>query len=494
MPAVRDGEQQKPKHVAAVNNELDRPSQSGSFLLEAIMKNKLYAHILVGLGFGDEGKGTMTDFLCRYRGAKLVVRYNGGAQAAHNVVTDDGRHHTFTQFGSGTFVAGVRTLLSKFMLFDPLLLADEVAELSPKIREHALDRHYVDSRAPIITPFHVAANRIKEWLRGRGRHGSCGRGIGETAADLVYFPEQVVRAGNLADVKVTAKLLREIQARKLSELEGAGAGSADFPDRLKLFHDLFRSKDACKGIAESFRAVVSELNILTPDKVANLIRNESSIFEGAQGMLLDEWHGFHPYTTWSTLTAENAIEILRESGFEGGREITGVVRTYLTRHGAGPLVTEDEALRRISPTEHNSQNDWQGTFRSGAQDGVALRYAAECLKRTGSLDSIALTHLDILTRREIPVCDEYEVDGTTDADIVQSETQGAKTLIRNLIPNFKRDLGHQEALTKLLQRSKGVIRGTLKNPQHAIEYLEKTLGKRVRYLSFGQTPRAKQVR
>lgn len=97
------------------------------------------------------------------------------------------------------------------------------------------------------------------------------------------------------------------------------------------------------------------------------------MFEGAQGVLLDEWHGFHPYTTWSTTTFGNAETLLAEAAMTATR--LGVVRCYLTRHGPGPLVTEDPTLELPDP--HNGRNEWQGAFRVGHFDAVALRYAIE---------------------------------------------------------------------------------------------------------------------
>ena len=110
------------------------------------------AVVVVDLGFGDSGKGTVVDWLARH-GARWVVRFNGGAQAGHNVVTPDGRHHTFAQFGSGTFVPGVRTLLSRFMVVHPTGLLVEAAHLAgggcPRC-PRALDR---EPRGLVITPF-----------------------------------------------------------------------------------------------------------------------------------------------------------------------------------------------------------------------------------------------------------------------------------------------------------------------------------------------------
>ena len=85
--------------------------------------------LVSGLGFGDEGKGSIVDYLVRTKGAEVVVRFNGGAQAGHNVVTPEGLHHTFSQFGSGTFVPGVKTHLSRFMILNPLGMIREEEHL-----------------------------------------------------------------------------------------------------------------------------------------------------------------------------------------------------------------------------------------------------------------------------------------------------------------------------------------------------------------------------
>src|SRR5215210_8082512 len=123
------------------------------------------AIVLVGLGYGDEGKGAWTDFLARTEPVHTVVRFNGGAQAGHNVVAPDGRHHTFAQFGSGTLVRGVNTHLSRFMLVNPLGLLREDAELRALGVTDALARLSIDREALVTTPFQVAANRLRELAR-----------------------------------------------------------------------------------------------------------------------------------------------------------------------------------------------------------------------------------------------------------------------------------------------------------------------------------------
>src|SRR5688572_10125316 len=131
------------------------------------------ATVLADLGFGDAGKGSITDYLVRETGAHTVVRYNGGAQAAHRVVTPDEREHIFAQFGSGTFVPGVKTLLSQYMMIDPVAMLNEeehLYNLGAGV-DDAFDRTFVHENAIIITPYHRIVNQLREEARGVARHG-----------------------------------------------------------------------------------------------------------------------------------------------------------------------------------------------------------------------------------------------------------------------------------------------------------------------------------
>src|SRR4051812_48029015 len=109
------------------------------------------AIIVVGLGFGDEGKGATVDYLARRHDAGLVVRFNGGPQCAHNVITPDGRHHTFAQFGSATFLPNVRTHLSRYALINPLNMLREEEHLREVGIDDAFDRLTVDEGCIVIT-------------------------------------------------------------------------------------------------------------------------------------------------------------------------------------------------------------------------------------------------------------------------------------------------------------------------------------------------------
>ncbi len=393
-------------------------------------------YIVVDLGFGDSGKGTVVDRLCAQGSARAVVRFNGGAQAAHNVVTVDGRHHTFAQFGSGTFTPGVRTHLSRFMLVDPLALAAEAGHLRSLGVTDALDRLTVDASALLTTPYHRAVNRARELARGGERHGSCGMGIGETASYALEHPE-APRAGDCRSPVRLRRLLRQVHDWALGEFP-----SADVPP-----------VDDC---VEAFLAFGATVRIVGDTFLPGLLRSVPTVFEGAQGVLLDEWHGFHPYTTWSTTTFANALELL--DGVEALR--LGVVRKYMTRHGPGPFVTEDTALDL--PERHNGHGVWQGSFRVGHFDAVALRYALDV---TGGVDGLAVTHLDAPPVR---MCISYDA--------------------LERIPLHTKDLEAQGRLTRRLMRMSPVYEGWASGPAD----IGQALSTPVLLESYGPTAAAKK--
>ena len=375
-------------------------------------------YVVCGLGFGDEGKGSVIDFLCHPRRpdpARTVVRFNGGAQAAHNVLAADGRHHTFAQFGSGSFTPGVRTHLSRFVLVDPLALAAEAAHLASAGVPDALDRLTVDRDALLVTPYHQAANRAREVARGRGRHGSCGMGIGETARYSHAWPGDAPRVADCAAPRTLARSLGLLRDRLCDELGPVGGPSVDL-------------------LCDAYRAFADRVPLVDRGYLRRLLRAGPAVFEGAQGVLLDEWRGFHPYTTWSTTTFANAETLLAEAGETAVR--LGVVRCYLTRHGPGPFVTEDPTLELPEP--HNGTGTWQGAFRAGHPDAVALRYAAEV---AGGLDGVALTHLDVAARHRLRLCRAYLADGQ---------------LVSRIEPGPEHDLSRQERLTDRLLRARPV--------------------------------------
>jgi adenylosuccinate synthase len=433
----------------------------------------LRAFLLVDLGFGDAGKGLLTDFLVRRTGATVVVRYNGGAQAGHNVVTPDGRHHTFAQFGSGTFVAGVRTFLSRHVVIHPTALLAEAAALAARGIGDALSRLCVSEGALVITPFHQAAGRLRELARGAGRHGSCGVGIGEAVGDALERPDEAVVAGDLREpVRLRPRLrrLRERKREEMATLAGAiPAGPAGDAAAREL--GLFVGDDLLdRWLAEAAR--LAALGLVAPDSIlADWLDGAAAVvFEGAQGVLLDERAGFHPYTTWSRCTLDNALEILAEAAPGAEVRRIGVLRAHAVRHGPGPLPTETEELRP-AVREHNGFGEWQGAVRYGWFDAVLARYA---LAVAGPLEGLALTHLDAPARLgRWRVCAGYE--GTEVPALLAERAAG----------------GPAAGLTDLLLRARPVLEDCEPAEAAVVERTERLLGRGVDLLCRG--PRSTDV-
>jgi adenylosuccinate synthase len=341
--------------------------------------------------------------------------------------------HAFAQFGSGTF-AGTPTFLSRFMLVDPLALTAEAEHLRRLGVPDPLALLTVDREALLTTPYHRAANQAREEARGSGRHGSCGMGIGETARYALEYPLDAPRAGDLTAPAALRRKLTLLRDR-LAGSAGAGPSAAPLP----------------QDVADVFRAVAARLTLAGEGDLARLLRRGPAVFEGAQGVLLDEWRGFHPYTTWSTTTFANAETLLAEAGLAGTEAGTGagpavrlgVTRTYQTRHGPGPFPTADPALAVTEP--HNGDGRWQGPFRAGHLDAVALGYACAV---TGGVDAVALTHLDTARRlaaghgaQRLRVGRGYRIGGRT---------------VPRLEPGPPQDLDYQRLLTETLLAARPV--------------------------------------
>ncbi|HEY3311070.1 MAG TPA: adenylosuccinate synthetase [Anaerolineales bacterium] len=448
------------------------------------------AILIADLGFGDAGKGSIVDFLTRSSGAHTVVRYNGGAQAAHNVVTPDGRQHTFAQFGSGTFLPGTRTYLSRFMITHPLAMLAEERHLYALGVRDAFARLAIDRQALVTTPFQQSANRVKEMLRGGARHGSCGLGVGESMADWLALGDEMLMAGDLPDrgrVIKKLKLLQEVKWEQIKALLPAGRLPGEIEAEVRIFHD----PELIPATAEVFGYFAGLVSLTDEAYARNLAqRTGVTIFEGAQGVLLDEWFGFYPYNSWSTYTFKNAESLLTESGFDGETLKLGLLRGYATRHGAGPFVSEDVNMSARLPDIHNGDNPWQHGFRVGWLDLVALRYA---LRVIGKLDGLAVTNLDRMeSLPEWQVCEAYtHPDGGASLEEHFSIRDGLVQEIR--LPGDPTDLVRQERLTRLLLEMQPVYSTREKDSRAYLEGISQALEVPVSITSRGETALDKEI-
>lgn len=350
------------------------------------------AFIVIDLGFGDSGKGTTVDALARWCDASLVVRFNGGAQAGHNVVDAvTEKHHCFAQFGSGTFIPRCMTLYAAPCLVNPLAMFHEEQHLQIRGVTDAFNRFCVDARCLMTTPYHRALNRLRELARGRARHGSCGMGIGETVAYALAAGTSAPIASDALDPDL---LKHKLEVQRTVSRQACSEFGLDTDDKL-VAKELSTFDVPVAELIERYVAWGRRVLILDPIGITQLLNQHSTIiFEGAQGVLLDEDYGFHPYTTWSRTTAINANVVLDEAECRHTRLVIGVLRAYATRHGAGPFPVEDDLLTRALPDKYNPENLWQSKLRCGWWDFNLLRYSASVAKANGGLDALALTCLD----------------------------------------------------------------------------------------------------
>jgi adenylosuccinate synthase len=353
------------------------------------------AYVVVGLSFGDEGKGTIVDSLVRQHEAKLVCRFSGGAQAAHTVISPDGKKHTFSQFGSGTLVPGVKTFLSEYMLIEPPAMYFEEKRLRSLGITDAVDRLVVSPECVVVTPYHVISNRLLEAIRSQ-KHGSCGRGIGATVKDTLDHPEETLRVKDLvnpATLEGKMRFFRDKYRRELEVFADIIEDIASSPSYLHKEIENLYSNEEYDATLEVYHEIGTAFTLAEPDFLEKHLSSDGvTVFEGAQGILLDEDWGFHPHNTWSKTTSHNALALIAKAGVEdvNVRRI-GVTRAYSTRHGAGPFPTENADLVRYFRDESNPENTWQGSFRYGWLDASLVKYAIEA---NGGIEELAITCLD----------------------------------------------------------------------------------------------------
>jgi adenylosuccinate synthase len=236
-----------------------------------------------------------------------------------------------------------------------------------------------------VTPYHKQMNRLRESLR-ENPHGTCGMGIGETRAYDLMYPGDAPRVVDLlSPLEFERKLyiLSMRLCREAMELFAEAGNPRDREDLLNVFRLPMRE------ISDAMLGKLPYFTMSFDDKWAE---GRTLIFEGAQGVLLDEDFGFHPHTTWSKTTPDNARAILEELG-RPPAFVYGVVRSYMTRHGAGPLPTEVLGLSGMLHEPHNGSDGWQGSFRCGWFDAGLTRYAVTVSQ---GVDALVVTHMDSL--------------------------------------------------------------------------------------------------
>lgn len=295
--------------------------------------------VVIGLGFGDEGKGLATSFLCSRTENPLVVRFSSGHNAGHTVV-HKGQRHVFSSFGSGT-LQGVPTYWSKDCTFYPIAFLNELNIL----KELGIEpRIFLNPLCPVTTPYDVFNNRV---IAPITKHGSVGVGFGST----------IKRNEDNYRLFVQDLYYEKIFIEKLSNIS-----------KYYGYEKVISSQEIDYFVKMSLG--IRKYIILQNDIIIN---HYSPIFEGSQGILLDQTFGFFPNVTRANTTSKNAFELYPDI-----TEVYYVTRTYQTRHGNGFMTNEVEPLKLVNNEKETNIENYQGKFRTSPLDIELLNYAIDC--------------------------------------------------------------------------------------------------------------------
>jgi len=326
--------------------------------------------VVIGANFGDEGKGLMTDYLAsKYDNDCTVVRFNGGSQAGHTVVTPEGQRHVFSHFGSGSFT-GARTHLSHFFICNPVEFRIELEKLDALNARNKRDPSILtaDPQCRITTPYDMILNQGIETKRDKDRHGSCGSGIHET---IIRDKQISLRVIDLIQGNYTMKLFEIINYCKLK---------AQVLELDHKFIKLITNPNVLMKFIQDIQLFEMSITCLNDDSIFA----EHVIFEGAQGLLLDEGHEYFPHVTHSKTGMCNVSDLITMMKYNTKDVIPNIYymsRGYMSRHGAGPFYTEDTAMPYNIVDNTNNHNEWQQTLRLGYLDlGLLLKTIADDLK------------------------------------------------------------------------------------------------------------------
>ncbi len=348
------------------------------------------ATVIVGLQWGDEGKGKTTDFLAEQ--VAMVVRYQGGDNAGHTVVRGD-EVFKLRLTPSGVLYPHITSVIGNGVVVNPVTLIDELDTLT----ERGIDvsRVRVSRSAHVTMPYHLALDQANEARLADAKVGTTGRGIGPTYSDRAW--RLGLRMEDLLDRAVLADRLTKLLPDKNVLLRSMGRDEFDVEPLVK------------QGLAWGAR-LRDHLDDTTWLVQGALARGEHVLLEGAQGTLLDLDHGSYPYVTSSNPVAGGACT----GGGIGPLqvdEVIGVVKAYSTRVGSGPYPTEldDATGKGIAERGHEFGTVTGRPRRIGWFDAVPLRYAVA----VNSVSSIMLNKIDILSGIDtLCVCVAYEIDGT----------------------------------------------------------------------------------
>ncbi len=422
---------------------------------------KKKADILLGLQWGDEGKGKMVDVLTpKY---DVVARFQGGPNAGHTLEFN-GQKYVLRSIPSGIFQGGKTNLIGNGVVLDPVLFRKEVEELSASghnVQEHLL----ISKKAHLILPTHRLLDQANEAAKGKAKIGTTGKGIGPTYTDKIS--RNGLRVGDILE-GFEAKY-RQARDRHIEMINGLNAsavakgGTAVSMEGLEALE-----KEWMEAIAflRGFQLVDSEHFV---NKALNA--DKSILCEGAQGSLLDIDFGSYPFVTSSNTVCAGACTGLGIAPSKVG-EVYGIFKAYCTRVGAGPFPTElfDETGAKIRAIGHEYGAVTGRERRCGWIDLVALRYTI----MLNGVTQLLMMKSDVLdTFPVIKACTAYRVNGVETRDFPFSIDENVEPVYEEF-PGWQTDLTH---CTKEAELPEAFI--------NYVNFLERELQTPIRIISVG---------
>ena len=409
---------------------------------------------IVGVNWGDEGKGRMVDLLGR--DYDIIVRYQGGNNAGHTVINDRGKF-ALNLIPSGIFRENTVNVLGTGMVIDLKHLAGEIKSLREKGIEITPENLKISDKATVCMPYHVKLDELEEDRLGANKQGSTRRGIAPAYSDKYY--RKAIRVGDVMKPETLAGKLEPVIAFKNVMLRGYGADEVSVADMLEWLHEYgeFLAPFVCNTDNYIEEAAENRKNIL---------------FEAQLGTLRDIDFGIYPYTTSSTALAAFAPI---GAGIPGRAvdNVIGIIKAYSSSVGGGPFTVEMEGAEaeelRAAGGEYGAATG--RPRRVGAFDAVASRYGVKMQGAT----SLALTKLDVLSYMErIPVCVAYDVNGVIMKDFPTGDELEAAKPVFEYLPGFLTDISMCRTAEELPKAALDYVR-----------YIERLVGVRIEYVSVG---------
>jgi len=363
------------------------------------------ADLIVGIQWGDEGKGKIVDLMAQEFDA--VARYQGGHNAGHTIWVD-GVKYALHLIPSGILNPKALNIIGNGVVVCPEALIKEMKQF-----ENLEGRLFVSESAHMILNYHIAIDQAKERMRGDKAIGTTGRGIGPSYADKISRSGH--RMGELKDIELLTEDIMEHFKQNKAIFE---AMDIQLPSKPELQAELIE-----------YAKVLLPFITNTTKMVWDLMKdNKRVLLEGAQGTLLDIDHGTYPYVTSSSTISAGACTGLGISPKDIGN-ITGIVKAYCTRVGNGPFPTEDsgEDGQRLGEQGHEFGTTTGRARRCGWFDAVACKHAS----RINGCDQLSVMKLDVLDGfPEVKMCIAYEYEGK-EIDYMPSDIENVKPIYKS---------------------------------------------------------------